>query len=306
MKQITIFGATGFIGTALTQHLMDKEYTVTAVTRNKNKAQKSLGERVKIFQWDYKNISKLTELLEQTDVIINLAGANIASKLWTKKHKQKIINSRINAGQKITQAIEKTKHKPQLLIQGSAIGYYGYDTKERCTEETPKGDGFLAYVTDEWEKSTQKAESYGVRRAIIRTGMVLGKSGGIFPKLKKPIQYYVGANLGHGEQGFSWIHLKDEIRAIEFIIKNKQLSGIFNLTAPNPVKSKVFNKTVAKALNRPVWLKIPATILRLIPGNMGEEVFLANQWAIPSRLQENSFTFSFPNLSEAVNQLIKS
>jgi len=306
MKQITIFGATGFIGTALTQHLMDKEYTVTAVTRNKNKAQKSLGERVKIFQWDYKNISKLTELLEQTDVIINLAGANIASKLWTKKHKQKIINSRINAGQKITQAIEKTKHKPQLLIQGSAIGYYGYDTKERCTEETPKGDGFLAYVTDEWEKSTQKAESYGVRRAIIRTGMVLGKSGGIFPKLKKPIQYYVGANLGHGEQGFSWIHLKDEIRAIEFIIKNKQLSGIFNLTAPNPVKSKVFNKTVAKALNRPVWLKIPATILRLIPGNMGKEVFLANQWVIPSRLQENSFTFSYPNLSEAVNQLIKS
>jgi len=306
MKQITIFGATGFIGTALTQHLMDKEYTVTAVTRNKNKAQKSLGERVKIFQWDYKNISKLTELLEQTDVIINLAGANIASKLWTKKHKQKIINSRINAGQKITKAIEKTKHKPQLLIQGSAIGYYGYDNKERCTEKAPKGDGFLAYVTDEWEKSTQKAESYGVRRAIIRTGMVLGKSGGIFPKLIKPVQFFMGANLGHGEQGFSWIHLADEIRAIEFIIKNHQLSGIFNLTAPNPVKSKVFNKTVAKALNRPVWLKIPATILRLIPGNMGKEVFLANQWVIPSRLQENSFTFSYPNLSEAVNQLIKS
>jgi len=306
MIRITIFGATGFIGTALTQHLMDEKYTVTAVTRTKNKAQKSLDERVRIFQWDYKNISKLAELLEQTDVIINLAGANIASKLWTKKHKQKILNSRLNAGQKITKAIEKTKHKPQLLIQGSAIGYYGYDTKKKCTEKAPKGEGFLAYVTDEWEKSTEKIESHGLRRAIIRTGMVLGDSGGIFPKLIKPIQYFVGANLGHGEQGFSWIHLTDEIRAIEFIIKNHQLSGIFNLTAPNPVKSKVFNKTVAKALNRPVWLKIPAAILRLIPGNMGNEIFLANQWVIPSQLQANNFTFSFPNLSEAVNQLIKS
>jgi hypothetical protein len=306
MIRITIFGATGFIGTALTQHLMNEKLMVTAVTRNKNKAQKSLGERVKIFQWDYKNISKLTELLEQTDVIINLAGANIASKLWTQKHKQKILNSRINTGQKITKAIERTKHKPQLLIQGSAIGYYGYDTKKNCTEKAPKGEGFLAYVTEEWEKSTQKVESYGVRRAIIRTGMVLGKSGGIFPKLIKPIQYFAGANFGHGEQGFSWIHLTDEIRAIEFIIKNHQLSGIFNLTAPNPVKSKTFNQIVAKALKRPVWLKIPAAILRLIPGNMGNEIFLANQWVIPSQLQANSFTFSYPNLSEAVNQLIKS
>ncbi|HSH52194.1 MAG TPA: TIGR01777 family oxidoreductase [Bacteroidales bacterium] len=306
MKQITIFGATGFIGTALTQHLMDKKYTVTAVTRNKNKAQKSLDERVTIFQWDYKNISKLSELLDQTDVIINLAGANIASKLWTRKQKQKILNSRINAGQKITQAIEKTKQKPQLFIQGSAIGYYGYDTKERCTEKAPKGDGFLAYVTDEWEKSTLKVELYGVRRAIIRTGMVLGKSGGIFPKLTKPLKYFVGANFGNGEQGFSWIHLSDEIRAIEFIVKNHQLSGIFNLTAPQPVKSKTFNKIVAKALNRPVWLIIPKFICALIPGNMGKEVFLANQWVIPSQLQESGFTFSYVNLTEAVNQLIKS
>ncbi|MDY6801647.1 MAG: TIGR01777 family oxidoreductase [Bacteroidota bacterium] len=305
MKQITIFGATGFIGTSLTQYLLEKNYAVTAISRNKNKAHQLLDKRVNIISWDYQDVSKLTEIFELSDIIINLAGANIASKLWTKKQKQKILNSRINAGQKITQAIEKTKHKPQLLIQGSAIGYYGYDTKEKCTEKAPKGNGFLAYVTDEWEKSTLKVESYGVRRAIIRTGMVLGKSGGIFPKLIKPIQYFAGANLGDGEQGFSWIHLTDEIRAIEFIIKNHQLSGIFNLTAPQPVKSKTFNKIVAKALNRPVWVKIPAFIIKLIPGNMGREVFLTNQWVIPSRLQENKFDFSYPQLSEAINQLIK-
>lgn len=306
MKRITILGATGFIGTSLTQYLLEKNYTVTAISRNKNKAQQLLDKKVNIFSWNYQDVSKLTEIFEMSDVIINLAGENIASKLWTKKQKQKILNSRINAGQKITEAMERAKQKPQLLIQGSAIGYYGYDTKENCTEKTPKGEGFLAHVSHEWEKSTEKVESYGVRRAIIRTGMVLGDAGGVFPKLTKPVKYFLGANIGNGEQGFSWIHLTDEIRAIEFIIKNHHLSGIFNLTAPGPVKSKTFNHMVAKALNRPVWLKVPAFIIKLIPGNMGREVFLTNQWVTPSRLQENGFEFSYPHLSVAVNQLIKS
>jgi len=306
MKRITILGATGFIGTSLTQYLLEKNYAVTAISRNKNKAHQLLDKKVNIFSWDYQDVSKLTGIFELSDVIINLAGENIASKLWTQKQKQKIFISRKNAGQKITEAIENTKQKPQLLIQGSAIGYYGYDTKENCTEKSPKGKGFLAYVSHEWEKSTEKVQSYGVRRAIIRTGMVLGDTGGVFPKLTKPVKYFLGANLGNGKQGFSWIHLTDEIRAIEFIIKNHHLSGIFNLTAPNPVKSKMINHTVAKALNRPVWLKIPAFILKLFPGNMGREVFLTNQWVYPSRLHENGFKFSYPSLSEAVNQLIKS
>ncbi|MFP4023697.1 MAG: TIGR01777 family oxidoreductase [Thiohalospira sp.] len=305
MTRITIIGATGFIGTALTHHLIEKSYEVTAISRNKNKAEKLLGAKVRVFQWDYKDASILADVFEQTDVVINLAGENIASKLWTQKQKQKILNSRINIGEKITEAIDKTKQKPGLLIQGSAIGYYGIDTIKSCNEKSPKGEGFLAYVIDEWEKSTEKMEYFGVRRVIIRTGVVLGIAGGIIPKLIKPIKYYVGANIGSGKQWFSWIHLTDEIRAIEFFIQKKQLSGIFNLTAPNPVQSKTFNKTVAKALNRPVWLKIPAFMIKLLPGNMGKEIFLTSQKVIPSRLQENGFTFSYPELVNAVNNLIK-
>ncbi len=305
MTRITILGATGFIGSALTQYLLEENYKVTAISRNKNKAENLLGQDVKVYQWDYKDASKLADIFEQTDVVINLAGENIAAKLWTQKQKQKILNSRINIGEKINEAIDKTKQKPGLLIQGSAIGYYGFDTKKSCSETTSIGDGFLAYVTNEWEKSTEKAESYGIRRVIIRTGMVLGNAGGIFPQLIKPIKYFVGANLGSGKQWFSWIHLTDEIRAIEFLIQNNHLSGIFNLTAPNPVQSKTFNKMVAKALNRPLWLKIPAFILKLLPGNMGKEIFLASQKVIPSRLQENEFSFTYPELANAVNNLIK-
>lgn len=305
MTRITILGATGFIGSALTQYLLEKNYKVAAISRNKNKAENLLGQDVKVYQWDYKDASKLADIFEQTDVVINLAGENIAAKLWTQKQKQKILNSRINIGEKINEAIDKTKQKPGLLIQGSAIGYYGFDTKNSCSETTSIGDGFLAYVTNEWEKSTEKAESSGIRRVIIRTGMVLGNAGGIFPQLIKPIKYFVGANLGSGKQWFSWIHLTDEIRAIEFLIQNHHLSGIFNLTAPNPVQSKTFNRMVAKALNRPLWLKIPAFILKLLPGNMGKEIFLASQKVIPSRLQENEFSFTYPELANAVNNLIK-
>ncbi|MEE4197093.1 MAG: TIGR01777 family oxidoreductase [Bacteroidales bacterium] len=305
MKNIAIFGATGFIGKALTQYLLDKNLKVTAITRNKDKARQTLDERTEVFQWDYNNVLKLSELLAQTDVIINLAGANIASRLWTQKHKQKILSSRINAGKKITEAVKHAKHKPELMIQGSAIGYYGYDTQGECNEKSPKGDGFLAEVTDQWEKSTREIESMGVRRVIIRTGMVLGNSGGIFPRLKKPIQWFAGANLGSGKQWFSWIHLTDEIRAIEYLINHHQMAGIFNLTAPFPVSSKTFNQTVAKLLNRPIWLSIPKFLFALIPGNMGIEVFLASQQVIPSHLQASGFKFTYPRLTEAVNHLVK-
>lgn len=304
MQRITITGATGFIGKALTMHLLKNGYQVSIISRSRNKAKAIFQSKVNIYEWDYNDLSILINIIEKTDVFINLAGENIAGKLWTQKQKQKILNSRINIGQKITEAIKVAIKKPELLIQASAIGYYGYDTQETCTENTPKGDGFLAHVTTEWEKSTEDINRYGVKKSIIRTGIVMGNQNGIFPKLVKPIFYYLGANFGNGNNWLSWIHLKDQVRAIEFLIENQKLTGIFNLTAPNPLKSKTFNKIIAQNLNRPLWFNIPAVILKLVLGQMARELLLANQKVEPQRLLDAGFIFTFNSAEQAVQALL--
>lgn len=301
---ILLFGATGFIGKQLTERLLNKGYSITVVSRNPEKADQTFTNKVNTFKLEYNDIDKLSEIISNHDFIINLAGENIASKLWTKNQKQKILNSRVKLGAFITEAVSKALKKPQLLVQGSAIGYYGFQTQEACTEKSPRGAGFLAEVTEKWEKSTQPIEKIGVKRIVIRTGVVLGKGNGILPKLIAPIKLYLGANFGQGNNYIPWIHIEDEIRAIEFLISNEQSEGIYNLVAPHPVKSKKLNEAIARELKRPLWLTIPTLLIKLLLRDMGKELLLANQEVYPVRLQTENFYFSHPSIEKTIESLI--
>jgi len=301
---ILITGATGFIGEYLTQSLTEKGHKIIISSRSIEKANKIFGQKVEIFDWDYKNVEKLTAIINRVDIIINLAGENIAGGLWTKSRKKKILESRIKTGKIISQAIELSQNKPKQIIQASAIGYYGFNPGKKCDENAEQGEGFLAEVCQQWEESTNAVSAHFVKRAIIRTGVVLGNAGGMLPKLVQPIKYFLGTNLGKGNNYISWIHIEDEIRAIEFIIENS-LEGIFNLTAPEPISSKELNKQIGIILKKPVWFKVPAFILNILLGDLSKEVLLANQEVIPSNLVNSGFNFKYSSISDAIKSLLK-
>lgn len=301
--RILIFGATGFIGSHLVKFLTNK-HDISIITRNHANAIKIFPNNVKIYEWDFENIEILANLIENIDVIINLAGENISSKLWTKKQKQKIIESRVILGGKIISAITKVKNKPIQFIQASAIGYYGFTFNEKVNETGKKGIGFLSDVCELWEKSTEKVIENNVKRVIIRIGVVLGNNGGIMIKLLNSIKYFMGINFGNGKNIVSWIHVNDFVRAIEFLIKT-ETKGIYNLTSPNPVNSRTINNIIAKQLKRPIWFNIHKRLLSLFFGSMAKELLLANQNVIPDMLLKDGFKFNYSNINDTICSLIE-
>lgn len=301
---ILIFGATGFIGKNLSHSLIRKNHNITVVSRNQLKVEQLFQKKVDRFELNYDNTEELSKVISKHETVINLAGENIASRLWTKKQKHNILHSRLKVGSYITEAIIKAERKPQLLIQASAIGYYGYQTYKPHNEESPKGEGFLAEITEKWEKSTEHVESLGVKRIVIRTGVVLGNDSGLLPKLITPVKFYAGSNFGKGMNYISWIHIDDEIRAIDHLIHNKNSKGVYNLVAPNPRPSSELNKIIAHKLKRPVWFNIPSGLIRFFLGAMGKELLLAHQEVYPKKLQDENFTFKYENLDHALNSLL--
>lgn len=300
--KITIFGATGFIGKELVNYLLEKEHTIHIITRNKEKSITTFGKSVGVYDYTF---DSLLELINTTDVIINLAGENISGGLWTKKRKQRIIDSRIKTGMLITSLCEKSVIKPRLLIQASAIGFYGFDIPYTCNEQSKKGNGFLADVCEQWESSTINVINQGVKRSIIRTGIVLGNSGGILPKLLLSFRFYAKVLMGNGTNYLSWIHLKDEIKAIEFILQNPNPSEIYNLTAPNPVTMRYLMNEISKNKRYFLHFNIPDKILSFIMGDMAREMLLANQQVLPVNLLNEGFCFEYIKFEKAITNLLK-
>jgi uncharacterized protein len=298
--EITLFGATGFIGKELVNFLLEKNYKINIITRNKQKGRNLFSDSVNIYDYNY---DSLLELINKNDVIINLAGENISGGLWTKKRKQKILISRIKTGELITALCEKAEKKPTLVIQSSAIGFYGFNNENVCNEQTKKGEGFLAEVCEKWENSTQSILKSGTKRVIIRTGIVLGKSGGILPKLLLSFRFYIGIILGKGNNYIPWIHLEDEIRAIEFIIKNPDNSDIYNLTAPNPATMKEIIRNISKKKKHFFQLTLPDKIINFLLGDMGKEMLLADQKVLPTNLLSNGFKFEFETIESALSDI---
>jgi hypothetical protein len=302
--KIIITGATGFIGRVLCRELLEAGYHVIALSRNADRGREILGGGVVVKDWDGRSSQGWKELANGAYAIVNLAGENISTGRWTEKKKQRILRSRLDAGKSVVEVVAEVEKKPRVVIQSSGIGYYGSTSDEMVDESSPPGKGFLTDVAQEWEASTKKVESWGIRHVVIRTGVVLGREGGALPRLLTPFRFFVGGPLGSGNQWFPWIHLEDEVGAIGYLMENEDLSGPFNLCATEPVIMKHFCQTLGKIMRRPSWLPIPGLMLRLLFGQMAEEALLSGQRALPKRLLDGGYRFKYPNLKPALEEIL--
>jgi uncharacterized protein (TIGR01777 family) len=300
--RIIITGGTGLIGSALATNLANDGHEVILLSRSPERAA-WLPSGVRAERWDGRTATGWGPLADGADAIVNLAGESIASGRWTGERKRRIRESRINAGQAVVEAVETAVKKPDVVIQFSAVGYYGVHRDEEITESTPAGNDYLAGVAVEWENSTAQVETLGVRRATIRTGVVLSKKGGALPQMLLPFKLFAGGSLGSGKQWLPWIHIADQVSAIRFLIENRRASGPFNLCAPNPLTNAEFARIVGRVIGRPAIMPTPAFALRLVFGEMAT-VLLDGQRQVPKRLIELGFAFRFPSAEAALRDLL--
>ena len=300
---ILIIGATGLIGRSLVTELKTAGHKVVASSRNAKKAREMLGTETEIRHWDGRSSRGLSDNLTGIDGIVNLAGENIAGGYWTNKRKKKITESRIVTGRMITEAILQSKNKPVFLIQASGIGYYGTLITTPADENREAGSGFIASLVAKWEGSVSMLHGAGMRVVYLRTGIVLAKNGGMLQKMLLPFRFFAGTILGSGKQMISWIALKDFVKVILHLINNETAQGPYNLVAPQVVSMKDFTLAIGKTLKKPVWVKIPASFLKIFMGQMAIETILASQVILPTKLLQEGFSFQFKNLDQALHDI---
>lgn len=303
MPKAVITGGTGFIGRALAQCLLKDGYEVVCLTRNADRAKKTLDPRIRPLGWDGRSAAGWEKEVDGASAVVNLAGSSIGAGRWTGTAREKIRNSRVQAGRAVAEAVRLAKNKPKVVIQASAVGYYPHRANQILTEDSGSGDGFLSSVCREWEDSSIGLESPSARRVIIRTGLVLGE-GGLLRRMITPMRLFIGGPLGSGRQWMSWIHINDEVEAIRFLMESG-LEGVFNLVSPNPIRNKDLCRALGKVMKRPCWFPMPAPLLRLVFGRMAVETILSSQPVIPRRLEQAGYSFQFPGTEEALDDIFK-
>jgi uncharacterized protein len=306
--RILIAGGSGMIGRRLTSLLIDNGDTVTILSRDPAKVKEMPG-RVKTLRWDGKTVQDWGKEIENTDAVVNLTGENLSGEgmfpnRWTRERKERLLSSRVNSGKVLTEAIEMAGHKPSVFIQASGIGYYGVSQDKTFTEEDSAGNDFMAALSKEWEASSAPVESQGLRRVVIRNGVVLSTTGGALRPILLQYKLFAGGPLGSGKQVYSWIHIDDEAGAIRFLILQESARGAFNLTAPNPATNNEFGRTVGKVMRRPHYFPIPSFTMHLAFGEVASMV-LEGQRVIPKKLLELGYVFRFPVLEGAVSDLLR-
>ncbi|MFW6182437.1 MAG: TIGR01777 family oxidoreductase [Chloroflexota bacterium] len=304
---VIITGGSGLIGRALTDLLIGDGHEVIILSRSPGRLT-DLPQGVRAVGWDSRSADGWGHLADGATAIVNLAAENLAGdgffpSRWTPERKRRIRQSRLDAGRAVVQAVEQVENKPEVLVQASAIGYYGTHKDKVISEEHPPGDDFLARLCVEWEESTAAVEEMGVRRAIARTGLVLSAEDGSLPRVLLPYKLFVGGPFGDGQQWWSWIHLQDEARAIRFLIDTEAARGPFNLTTPNPLTNDQFGRTLARVLGRPHYFPVPGFLMRALFGEVSM-VVLEGQRVIPQRLQEMGFEFNYEQLQPALQDVL--
>ncbi len=300
--RVIITGGTGLIGSALAKGLLADGHEVIVLSRNPGSAKIQPGVRIE--NWTACSGDGWSNLITSDTAIVNLAGAGIGDKRWSDERKKLILESRVNAGAAVVDAIEKAAEKPRVVIQSSAVGYYGTPGDQILTEDSPAGDDFQADVCKQWEDSTKTVEGMEVRRVVIRSGVVLSMDGGAFPRMLLPFKLMVGGPIGNGSHWFPWIHIDDEIKAIRFLIENEGAKGVFNVMAPNPLTNGDFTHEVGKIMQKPAVIPVPKLALQLMFGEMAI-ILIEGQRAIPKRLQEHNFEFVYPTVEPALKNLFK-
>ncbi|MCY3946965.1 MAG: TIGR01777 family oxidoreductase [Anaerolineaceae bacterium] len=305
--RVLIAGGSGLIGRALANSLAADDHEVIVLSRSPALAQ-GLGPRVQVEGWDARSAEGWGKLADGADAIVNLAGASIAGEgflpaRWTAERKRLIRDSRVNAGAAICEAIEQAEKRPSVLVQSSAVGYYGTHSADvDVTEDSPAGNDWLAQVCLDWEGSTAPVEAMGVRRAVIRTGIVLSFEGGALQRMALPFRMFAGGPLGNGRQPFPWIHPADQVGAIRYLLRHSGAAGAFNLAAPVPLTNAQFSRELGAVLRRPSLLPVPGFLFRAMFGEVAM-VVLEGQWALPQRLLELGYTFRFREAGPALANL---
>jgi uncharacterized protein (TIGR01777 family) len=291
-RTIAITGGTGMIGSALTWFLRTGGHTVRWITRTPDVSRGDIGWNPEAGVLDAAHLAGV-------DAVIHLAGANVGER-WTAEHKRAILDSRLLGTRTLVAALLRMPHPPEVLVSGSAVGYYGDTGSIVVDESATKGDGFLAGVCQGWEDETAPAVAAGIRVAIARTGVVLSPAGGALAKMLPAFRCGIGGPLGSGKQWMSWIALDDEVGALHFLLMNKAARGLFNLTAPAPAPNVDFVRTLGAVLARPVILPVPAFALTALFGEMAQTTILEGQRVLPTRLQSAGFEFRHPTLDDAL------
>lgn len=295
-----ITGATGFIGRPLVQELVRRGHRVTALTRDGQRAQAAMGPGVEVVEWHPPQMGPWTSAFNGADGVVNLAGVPVVSpvKPWTSAYRAAVRDSRVNATRAVVEAIRQADPRPRVLVNQSAIGYYGSQGDTRLTEESLPGNDFLAGVVQDWEGAAKPVEELGVRLVLPRTGIVLGPGGGLLAQLSLPFRFFAGGTMGYASQWISWIHLDDEAAILAGALEG-DMHGPINATAPEPVTMDVLSGQIGAALHRPAWVPFYGPFLKLVLGKRAEAV-LASQRVIPERLLALDFPFRYRDAGAAV------
>ncbi|MEX2162601.1 MAG: TIGR01777 family oxidoreductase [Anaerolineales bacterium] len=306
--RILITGGTGLIGRALAEGLAAEGHEIVILSRSPSRIS-GLPTGARAIAWDAKTAAGWGEFADGADAIVNLAGESLKGEgllptRWTAKRKQLIRQSRLDAGAAVMDAIRAAKRKPKVLLQTSAVGYYGPHGDETVTEDSPAGSDFLASVCVAWEDSTAAAEGLGVRRVVLRTGIPLTLKGGAFPSLVLPFRLFAGNTFGSGRQYYPWIHFDDYIAALRFLIAKPEARGAFNISSPNPLPNRAFARTLGRVMHRPVWAPVPRFALQLAFGEVAT-VVMDGQRALPSKLMQLGFKFAYSDLEPALKDLLE-
>ena len=306
--RVIITGGTGLIGRALAAELGADGHQVIALSRSPEKAD-GLPRGTRAARWDGRTGDGWAPLADGADAIVNLAGAHISGdgllpSRWNDARKRMIRESRLDAGRAVVDAVRQASRKPRVVIQASGIGVYGPRADEPVAEDDSPGHDFVATIAaNDWEPSTAPVEAMGVRRAIIRSSIVLSKTGGALPPMLLQFRLFAGGRIGSGRQWISWIHLKDEARAIRFLIDNPYAAGPFNLAAPQALSNAQFTRTLGRVMGRPSWLRLPGVVMRTAFGEVSN-MLLTGQRVVPQRLLELGFQFRFPELEGALRDAL--
>jgi len=312
-QRYLITGGSGFIGTALIKQLLLENHDVTVLTRNEIKTAKHFADVIANEREDYQTQTKVKTIasfdainLDQSfDVIINLTGQAIADKRWSDRVKQQLIDSRIDTTRELHNFLKEVMVKPDVFISGSALGFYGLrDNDEKINEEGATDNSFSSQLCQQWETEAKVIEDLGIRTCYLRTGIVLGKNGGALAKMLPPFKMALGGPIGSGKQWMSWIHMDDIVGMMRFAIENESIKGAINGTAPNPVTNKQFSKILGKVLKRPAIFPMPAFVVKLLFGQMGEELLLAGQRVVPDKLTQAGYEFIYPQLVDALEDIV--
>lgn len=295
--KLVVAGGSGLIGSALIKDALSKKHEVIQLVRRKPKHQHEV-------QWNPDKFEVEIDSLNDATAIINLSGAGVGDKRWTKNYKKLILTSRVNATKTLAEAITRLNNPPSVFVSSSAIGFYG-DTAENAVDENAElGEGFLSDVVFNWEYAAQKVKQHKIRVVHPRTSLVMSKRGGVLKKVLPIFKLGLGGKLGNGKQFWSYISLEDEIRAIYHLINDSRLTGGVNLSTPNPVTNKEFTKSLASVLNRPAFLSVPSLALKIALGEFSIEV-LGSSRVLPSKLIASGFKFNHPDILSTLNSALK-